>query len=119
MSTSNQAPDETLQATCKHEHFSTRVDIRAGEDIRTFLAEITAWCTDCHTPFSFSDVSITDTIREMLSKPVPFTLAMDDEFRDIYCQGYHHALTDVLHRLEHPAPHPKPERNQQPENPGC
>jgi hypothetical protein len=27
--------------------------------------------------------------------PVPPTIAMDDHFREIYCQGFRHALADV------------------------
>ncbi len=44
-----------------------------------------------------------DRLREALegmrAGPVPATIATDDAFRDVYCQGYRHALTDVLNVL--------------------
>jgi hypothetical protein len=39
---------------------------------------------------------VTRRLRELLDAPVPPTIAMDDEFRYIYCQGYLHALKDAL-----------------------
>lgn len=41
-------------------------------------------------------MALRDAIEQLLRGPVPPTIATDDEFRDVYCQGYRHALTDVL-----------------------
>ncbi len=41
-------------------------------------------------------------IEQMKSGPVPPTIATDDDFRQVYGQGYRHALADVLALLSEP-----------------
>lgn len=43
-----------------------------------------------------SPPEILEQVQSMMLRPVPPTVATDDAFRDIYCQGYRHALSDVL-----------------------
>lgn len=43
-----------------------------------------------------SPTEIRTALERLLARPVPPTIATDDEFRDIYTQGYRHALRDAL-----------------------
>jgi hypothetical protein len=48
-------------------------------------------------------------LQRMLDAPVPPTIATDEPFRDIYCQGYRHALRDALTKVQAAAVDPPPD----------